>query len=250
MKKWMSTIILLLVSALAGCCVKSNLRHPEGVGNAIDQARAQTVALVTRDKDDDIAAYCAGVWVGIDTILTANHCVEGAAEMADIPEELMIDLVGLPIKYVIESDIVGQYKEPKAIYSAVTAAQDKKNDLALVRVIGDIPNHPIAVLAEKVPSMGSQLFLIGHVSGVYWTFTPAYVVASRPSGWLYGVSTVKGKIIQVSGAMWFGNSGGGAFTEFGELVGISSFIMRTPNMGFLIHLDTIKEFLYKNKVRT
>jgi S1-C subfamily serine protease len=46
--------------------------------------------------------------------------------------------------------------------------------------------------------------------------------------------------------MYFGNSGGGAFNDYGELVGIADWIKRAPEMGFFVHLDTIRSFLDTN----
>jgi S1-C subfamily serine protease len=49
--------------------------------------------------------------------------------------------------------------------------------------------------------------------------------------------------MQVSAPVWFGNSGGGAFNDEGEIVGIASFIMKGPSLGFFIPVDSIRPFL-------
>lgn len=259
---------LILSITLLGCSsslppnvAKTPSPYLQKIGN-------QTVALVFESKRGEYHAFCTGVWVGSNAILTARHCVEGVTnamneeiddrnekmkkdpknlgkDKAEIEEELLPHYieVGLPIHYILEDEVTNPDQEPTAIHLAHASFLDNDHDLALLHADGAaIPEHEIAEPANNNPGLGEPIHVVGHVKGLYWSYIQGNVAAYRnsledaPEG-------IKGPFTQISAPVFFGNSGGGCFDEDGKLVGVVSFIAPAPNTTFLIGLRPLRLFL-------
>jgi S1-C subfamily serine protease len=122
-------------------------------------------------------------------------------------------------------------------------------DLALLKIVGEIPLHGIARLADKSPGVGEKLYIVGHPHGLTYTHTEGNVGAYRvklPEA--EDDKAMAGPYLQVSAPVWKGNSGGGAFNEEGELIGICSFMVGVPNSSFFVHLDTLRGMMIGAKL--
>jgi hypothetical protein len=248
--------------------------------NRVEEIEAKTVALVkfATDKDDDVAPntpgaemypFCTAVWIGSNDLLTAQHCVEDLGKtdevkMADALNDLLKELglggdaptwnpVGQSVLYSMQSDIkacspnqgpVAALACVKSYHEGTVRAIDRKKDLALIHVGNPAP-HLVAVLSQATLHDGDELHIVGQTSGLWFTYVKGYISATRLD---MGLGDIMCKTLQVSAPIWFGNSGGGAWDSQGNLVGISSFMLRnTPNTGFFIHVDIIREFLLSVK---
>lgn len=232
----------------------------------VDELKADTVALVHRDEDGDVSPFCAGVWVDKDTVLTADHCArapiealvtellpsdgideddEDAVKAFMAKREEMVQSLedGFKIQYITDKESTGVWREPKALHVLKVIKHDKDHDLAVMKVddAKDIPAHHVAGLAGAAPAVGEDVQVVGHPSGLTWTYVKGMVGAIREEN--FRPSKKKGPFIQIVGPVWKGNSGGGAYNEAGELVGIASFIAPAPNESFFVHIDSIKAFL-------
>jgi serine protease Do len=115
----------------------------------------------------------------------------------------------------------------------------------LLKTSTSIGKHPVTKLASEV-SQGDHLKLVVHVKGMYWSYLEGTVAAIRPT---FKYMPTKGPFIQVTSALNQGGSGGAAFNENGEMVGIASFVSTSaPGVGFLIHIDTVKNFLHAQRI--
>lgn len=211
-----------------------------------------TVALMIT-IDGEAHVYCTGVWVSEDEILTANHCVEAAgqieaAQRGEDPD--ILDLMGYEgtvIHYTMsgEQGEVGQ--APSAIHSGRAIKLSKEKDLALVRIDPSKVKraHQVAKVANMSPAVGERVYIMGHVVGLYWTYIEGVISAYRETLPLGEDTPFTGPYVQISCAAYKGNSGGGAFNSDGELVGIASFLLRSPNTVIFVHLDNIQAFLKK-----
>ena len=238
-----------------------------------------TVELVhTWDKETN--GYCTGVWVAPKIVATANHCMNGMAKRLSQEEavrqiaeargltvgqvlfqmkfgdlewpEVMpyIDKMTMDVQMALYGDIEVTespvlLEESKTIHGRVLALLPT-HDLALVQVIGDIPGeHGIAPLAKEIV-VGEPCHVVGGPDDFYWTHSDGIVAAWRETfpGLVDDSSTLMGPFIQISAAVYYGNSGGGVFNDKGELIGIVSFMAgRMPHSGFLIPASELKALM-------
>ena len=268
--------------------VKQELRIKLNTSELIAMEGGSTVALMGyRDDKDTLVTtgyrpYCTGVWVDDKHILTANHCVEGELEWQQdrlekrkeknnvegpltlqqllqklfggghLVEPDKVEKKGLKIHYIVEKEVMGVAAEPAGWHLSKVAAWDEEHDLALLEVQGQLqPPHTIARVAKETPGLGEHINIVGHQTGLYWTYMDGQVSAYRDVDHYKRLSAgrddAKGPYMQVQSPVFYGNSGGGCFNDFGELVGIAVRISRAPDTGFFVHRDTIASFLDKNK---
>lgn len=250
MKK--TTQIIAFIGALltVGCCTH-NVREMRAIDvvprSHIENIRSQTVALVSEDADGDVTPYCAGVWVAADKILTAEHC-SMAQKIKEVDKSIMSldpDVPSVPFyRYSVEADSTGVWKNPRVSRALKLIKTDSAHDLMLLQTMDqkETPSHSIASVSITLPEVGTRLHIMGHPSAIGWSYSPGAVAAYRNED-IFRLGKNKGPFIQVGGSIWKGNSGGGAFTETGELLGIASFLAPAPGQSFFIHADTIREFL-------
>lgn len=279
MKLWLALLCSLVISLTS--CVSNNhgFRTKRlSMSQLVSHNGYSTVALVHYDEDNmdqkisDISVICAGVWIDDKHILTANHCAkhiqkemqakrdkrEKAIREAgcDIFEMLLnggclsqrhkvIGEKNLPIHFVqwLEADDPG--KEPTAWHLSKVVGWDDRYDLALLEAAGQaIPPHETATLATVDPEIGESVHIVGHPNKLYWTFLEGTVASYRGS--IAHVEDTDGPFLQIRSPVYFGNSGGGAFNDRGELVGIADFLMGLPSEGFFIPAVSLRKFLLKH----
>lgn len=239
MLKFVSYFLLIAILLLPARANAS--KQPNIVADITDE----TVALVAFENQ----TYCAGVWISNDNILTANHCVEGLISALNKQKIANDDVIkpinelGLTINYAVKSELFGDAILKN--HTATVVKFDKLHDLALLKTSeDDAPKHKFAHIITIKPSVGDPVHIMGHHAHLTWSYTPGaisafrnYVQESRENG-------IFGPLIQISCAMWHGDSGGGVFSSHGELIGISSFIYGgIPNVGFVISYESIETFL-------
>ncbi len=112
-------------------------------------------------------AFCSGVLVTEDIILTAKHCVEGKrADQLEVLFDYELDLLhqALPVDRYLVAEVVKTGSDN-------TAAGDLKLDFALVRVKpndkGERPGTkwPIQCLSMQAVQLDDPLYVIGHPLG-------------------------------------------------------------------------------------
>lgn len=246
MKNLLPFVFFLIIGTLSGCCVHGAVRHP--TSGFINELKSDTVAFVHTDEDGDVATFCAGVWVARNLILTADHCAKAPIEaLLGVDSSSKTDRVaietledGSMIQFTVDKDYVGVYRAPKALYEAKVVRFDYEHDLALL-IVKDPPDHHVARMAATTPELGDIVHVMGHPVALTWTYSECRVGAYREENFYHAPKT--GPFMQVVGAVWKGNSGGGGFNDRGELVGIASFIAPAPNESFFIHPVTIRNFL-------
>jgi hypothetical protein len=263
MKKLLMIFITLFgLSSTIGCASSKIIVRQSSDPVMVDEVLDDTVALVKRDPDENIVfAFCTGVWVNTNVIIAAEHCTRGmiiehnkenfiSGLMDDNEKKKFIEdntkkEIGLKVTYIVKNESTGVYREPTTFHTAEVVKVDHDHDLVMLKTVAkDTPSHHFARLAKSTPHVGDDLHIVGHVSALYWTYFRATVAAYREENFAIATSK-KGPWLQVSAPIYFGNSGGGAFNYDGELVGICSYIVRAPNVGFHVHLDTIRSFLGK-----
>jgi len=241
-------ITFAAAGSLAGCCVRGHVRYPgDGEASIADDISAETVALIDVDDEGDTFAFCTGVWVSGDAILTAGHCAAAAARSnAQVNEGVPVEARGTNVWYIVQPEVTAVFEAPRARHMALVESLDEARDVAVLRVVGGVPPHKVAPLAPAVPAVGEPLHLVGHPRAHYWTYMPGSVAALHDH---LKYSSRSGPFVQVTAPIAPGMSGGGAWDSQGRLVGIVTTVAKAaPNMGFLVHVDTVRKFLADNKV--
>ena len=141
----------------------------------------------------------------------------------------------LNVRFVTNVDKIGK---------VVWKAQDGV-DLALVEV-NDAPEGVEAVSWQSTPELkyGDQVFAVGNPQGLGWTSTFGKVSAFRE----HDYPSRKVAVIQTDTRIGPGNSGGGLYTENGELVGINTFVAASSRadagetgLGFAIRTSVLMD---------
>lgn len=255
MKKF---FLWLLAIVLVGCAMQGTLTHPAQQPNRValvENLKSVTVALTKTDHDGDHSPYCTGVWISNDKILTANHCVEmyGRALAGTIfeLETDEFDSVGVELQYVVKNDVNLSTPNnfPLSVRKGTVIAVSHVQDLALILAKDTPRDHLIANVKgiDSVPD-GTRVHIVGHTIGLWWSYCEGTVSTSW--GNIKGPDQIATHAMQISSATWRGNSGGGAFDDDGNLVGIASWVApQGPNISFFIHHDELIKFLKKHLVK-
>ena len=146
------------------------------------------------------------------------------------------------------SDPSGRLKDDEVSRADVIKA-DRRRDLALLRP-RSFPSRfirPLDISPQDTIEVGSDVFAIGHPTGIAWTYTKGIVSAFRPDFvWSAGPGTDKhfATVIQTQTPINPGNSGGPLLSEDGKLVGVNAFIAQdAQGLNFAIAAKEVRSFL-------
>lgn len=118
---------------------------------------------------------------------------------------------------------------------------DPKYDIAFIRVPQEIKVTPVKLGVNRQVSDGEKVIAIGHPYGLKFTATEGIVSKAKRlhNGLNY---------IQIDAAINPGNSGGPLVNEFGEIIGINTFIIAGGNnLGFALPDEYLLESLNEYK---
>jgi len=257
-------VLLSYIIFITGCFIfkvdvqRHNISNKILDKNELIERIDDTTVVLTQPVDGERhAAYCTGVWIDKGVILTAYHCVEAGAltevemfitEMFDI----VIDektLINRELTFTTNQQSVDTRRYRMVRSSAINVgniiAVNRNSDLALVRANVDTA-YITTQLSKKRIRRGDRLYVTGHTAGLPYTYSEVLIANERIMTTVDGNKPVK--VLQLSGPVWRGNSGGGAFDERGKLMGICSFLIRgTSNITFFIHRDEISKFMRDNE---
>jgi len=222
----MKSFLVFLACLFFGCASST---PPARYVDPVAATTESTAALMEGDH-----VFCTGVWVSPEMLITANHCIQ------DEETGKVDDVVKIGLRHHLS--VTGKVK-----------AHDKEHDLALISAPRALGLHEVAPIASSTPRIGEPIQIVGHPSGMMWTYVKGNVAAYRvrdemPSDLrdVLEAEHSNGPWLQVAAPVWYGNSGGGCFNSANELVGIASLKMQMPNSGFFVHVETIREFVKVN----
>lgn len=241
----MKKLILLLcfvlsLSTVVGCCLSINSPdHPRYAYK--DHLNNATVALVSQDIAGNYHLHCAAVWISEDHLVTARHCIEDENNEASL---------GTIVRYVTYENYDKNVppKQPKEVYTAiVVAATSDGKDAAVLKSIDDVA-HDVATFSKAPLQSGTPVHIVGHPFRLSWSYINGVISQERkfdiPE---WGLKT---KTLHITALIWRGNSGGAAFDDNGNIVGIASFFQPdVPGMAFFVHRDEVLKLLEDNKIK-
>ena len=221
----MKHAVLFSLAAMLAACVPMHGSQTPHTSAAAD-LESKTVALIAVESGP-AHAYCSGVWVGQEAILTANHCVDD-------------NELGDRIAYVTRGDLdAGSSDELEALRVGRLVARDEDHDLALIHAKLP-PAHAVAAVGAP-PCVGDVVQTMGHPRGLWWSYSAGNVAAIRYADMGYPMMWW----VQSTAPISPGNSGGGLFNQAGDLVGVAhSYIpTRAENVNFYVDARYVKAFL-------
>ena len=249
MKQLIMCLFLALSFMISGCV--SNALPPKMTSPQLaDFTASESVALVAISKHEAMA-FCSGVWISQNMILTANHCVEGYVDHINDLFDMNQEYKDAAISYVTPSEVNDIGWPVKKSHFTSVYYLDTKDDLAILKAVGDeIPEHRSAKLAASSPIVGSDVYTNGSPSSAYFSFRKGMVSAYRNDMSKAGLEReIHGPFLQACIAISFGDSGGGLFDEDGNLIGIASFMSgEAQDTGFYIHLQTIRKLMMEHQL--
>jgi serine protease Do len=128
------------------------------------------------------------------------------------------------------------------LYTAKVVGTDERSDLALLKIDAD-KQFPFVKFADQRPSVGDWVVAVGNPFGLGGTVTAGIVSAEARD---IGLNPY-GDYLQIDAPINRGNSGGPAFNENGEVVGINTAIFSpsggSVGIGFDIPADTAKRVI-------
>ena len=152
---------------------------------------------------------CSGVFIGPDTVLTANHCVAESRGH----------------QWIKTDDGIS--------YSAIILRKDKIKDLALLKVM-NMKNHAYANLGLPT-DISQKVYTVNSGHGYEHTYNEGIVNN------LFEEEDTNTLQIMHNTLIWPGASGSGLFNSRGELIGINVAVMK--GLSAAVDITVVKEFL-------
>lgn len=217
-----TSVMLTIVTA---CAAGPAPRPVDHSGSMLVQVVADKTVMLTNKS------VCAGVWVGEHEILTANHCVT-TREWCTTDSGLTIKACSkLPKEatavfyFRTRDEFVDDEYSADSPTPALLIKQNPRSDLALLWTDRSSGSHA-QVAAEEIPE-GSLAHVIGHPETVPYMHV---LVRVRRNAWERVAASDGRRFVRRHTVLGYraagGTSGGGAWNERGELVGIC--LSRSP----------------------
>jgi serine protease Do len=126
------------------------------------------------------------------------------------------------------------------VFGAVVVGRDRKLDLALLQLSGEVPLDAVTLGSSRSLRVGEQVLAVGNPFGLGHTVTMGIVSAKARS---IGAGPYD-NFIQTDASINPGNSGGPLFNLRGEVIGINTAIRAgADGIGFAIPIDVLKDII-------
>jgi S1-C subfamily serine protease len=143
----------------------------------------------------------------------------------------------------------GFTKTGSATYVAEIVAESKTRDLALLRMKGSIPHGYESPLLpdDGVIQRGDEIYSVGNPAGEDATLGAGIVSNVNREFDFPWTAGARLPMIQFSGGLFGGNSGGALYNTKGQLIGVPAAGYRMATfIGFAIPVSVVKQFLKDN----
>lgn len=186
-------------------------------------------------------------------ILTAHHCID--SQYTTVEKEVISD-DGTVTKKKVRKTLEGSvsqiaFKDDRPVsetrYATALLAYDVDKDLALLQIKADIPNTTASKISCSPVKRGDPVTIVGNPMGMLYGTVHVGVASSiLRSDRTLGLDGDRA-LLQVSGGVVGGNSGGSVYNDAGELVGVPVLAHRANEvLGFAVPLPVIRDFLKSN----
>ena len=180
-------------------------------------------------------------------LLTANHCV---ADQYQIVDQDTYDKAGKVTTTKVRIAIPGTVSQlvfngpdevSRTLYVVQVVKSDAATDLALVQVMGKLPNTQAAPIASVPPVRGDKVFAVGNPLVFLYASVSEGIVASTQRNYrMIGIDSDNG-FTQTTTSISGGSSGGALYNDRGELIGVV--VRGAPGIALSVPLSDILAFL-------
>lgn len=191
-------------------------------------------------------------------ILTAEHCVADQYEtytrekISDDGTVTQEKVRRLKDGEVSQLTFRGSEAVQTTTYKVRVVATDKSNDLALLKTVAPLPQNEAGRMACTSPVRGDPVYIVGNPFGVLYSSVVSGIVSSVQRDYqMIGIDGPSGQapLVQISGGIIGGNSGGSVWNASGEFVGVPVRANRINEViGIAVPLDVIRKFLVGQNV--
>lgn len=200
---------------------------------------------------------CSGTLISVKErlVLTNYHCID--RQVASVEREITNDEgfvkkvkvrkyedVAIAQKRYDGFETVGSFS-----YVGEIVAESKQRDLAVVKLKGSIPQtmaSPLLPDGQKVVR-GERIYTVGNPLGEDATVVEGIVSNVNRAFDFPWTDGARLPMIQVSGGIAGGNSGGALYNASGQLIGVPAAGYRgATHIGFAIPMEVVKPFLREN----
>lgn len=200
---------------------------------------------------------CSGTLISLEKkyILTNYHCIDQNVSIID-REETNKDGVVKKLRKKKYSDVTVQQhgyanseRVSTATYMAEIVAEEKKKDLALLRIKSSIPHKIDSKLLPDGEKMrrGERVYVVGNPAGADATVVEGIISNLNRMYEFPWTDNEKLAMIQFSGGIYGGNSGGALYNSKGQLIGVPAAGHRQATfIGLAIPVRIVKSFLKDN----
>lgn len=202
---------------------------------------------------------CSGTLIDAEKryILTASHCADAMfryedREVVHGDDTVTTEKVRVRVPGQVRQIKFGNGVELQEVtYRANIVAIDTKIDLALLQIATEDAKFSTATqLACANPARGDYAAIVGNPAGILYSSLVVGVVSSdeRSRGLLYGDDDST-RLMQISGGIIGGNSGGAVYNDKGALIGVPVLGSRVNEViGFAVPREDIVKFLNANHI--
>jgi S1-C subfamily serine protease len=252
----MKRCLLGLVVGVIGYAILALLHFPAHADWSIED-----IDKTVKETNFIVGSGCSGTLIDRERrlILTNYHCID--AQVTSVEREIT-NAEGWVRKVKIRkyADVtVGQKhydgftQTGQSSYIADIIAEAQTKDLAVLRVKGSLPNQyasPLAPEAHKV-MRGQRVYIVGNPLGEDASLVVGYVSSVNRAFDFDWTNGARLPVIQMSGGLAGGNSGGALYNDAGQLIGVPAAGYRSAvHIGFAIPLEVIRPFLKDNCLMT
>jgi S1-C subfamily serine protease len=197
-----------------------------------------------------VDARCSGTLISVPErlILTNFHCVEHALEVREreiagndgtVKKVRQRRFQYLPVN---QNTYDGFARVGTSSYQAEVIADDKSRDLAVLRILGTIPNTYASPLGDSVVR-GERVYAVGNPAGYENTVVEG-IVSNVNRTFEFPWTQERLAMVQFSGGIYGGNSGGALYNATGHLIGVPAAGMASATfIGLAIPVQVVKSFL-------
>lgn len=246
---FMNKIYIAVISVILGL---SSIARAD----ASDKMDINKLNTIIEQTNFIVNSGCSGTLIDLERklVLTNHHCIENLISVVD---EEKTDASGSVTKVRtkrIKDSLVEQHgydgfaKVSTLSFFAEVVAENKKVDLALLRIKSSILNRFASeLLSEGDARRGEDVYAVGNPGSMDATVVKGIVSNVNRTFEFPWTGGSKLPMVQFSGGIYGGNSGGALYNDKGQLVGVPAAGFSAANfIGLAIPASIVRNFLKEN----